>query len=142
MRATISSATKSEIQKLIRESKGGTLGEHDQRLLDTCLMFTETVRVGLVQGQAVCAWGLIPPTLLSNSAYLWLYTTEGVRDHEFLFVRNSQRVIEGLLKEYDSINGHAHVTNTRAIRWLRWLGATFSEPVNDTLPFTIKRKHG
>jgi len=103
---------------------------------------SEEVRYGMVDGKIACVWGLIPPTLLSNKAYLWLLTTDIVAEHKFLFVRHSQRYVEEALKQYPIIVGDCLIGNASAMRWLRWLGAEFGEPDGGRIPFMIKAKRG
>lgn len=88
--------------------------------------------------KVLCFLGLIPPTILSDRAYLWLHTTEHLREHVFIFVRHSQRVVQEILTEYPIIVGHTEVTNTKAIRWLRWLGAVYGPLDGPLLTFEIR----
>ncbi len=93
-----------------------------------------------IDGQSACIWGLIPPCLLSEKAYLWLWHNEVAEQHTFLLVRYSQRMVEEILKEFSTIVGHCETSNHRAQRWLKWLGAEFSFPEGKLIPFTIRRK--
>lgn len=106
-------------------------------IFDRCLLVTEHMWIGYYDQLAVCAWGLVPPTLLSDSAYLWMITLEVPEGAEFLLVRHSQIEIRKMLKMYPLIVGHCEIGAERSIRWLRWLGAKFGEPVKGALPFTI-----
>lgn len=102
-----------------------------------------TLWEGKIDGKTVCVWGMVPPTLLSDQAYIWLFThDELVREHQFVFVRRSQRMIEQMLEEYPRIVGHCLVDSQRSIRWLKWLGATFGPPTGMLVPFEIRKKHG
>ncbi len=100
---------------------------------------------GCVDGNAACVWGLISPSMMSDSAYLWLVTSDLVDHHRFTFVRQSQMIIERLLVDFPIINGHAMVGDVRAKRWLKWLGVTFEEPIRGLdgkivlVPFTLRR---
>lgn len=96
--------------------------------------------VGTVDERIACVWGLLAPTLLSNRAYLWLLTTDLVDQHPFLFVRHSQRIVEGILEHFEVITGDCLVTQTRSIRWIRWLGGKFGEPKRQWVPFEIRKK--
>ena len=113
----------------------------EREAMNYALAMSAYIWVGLIDGGLACIWGLIPPTLLSNQAYLWLNTADLIKGHQFLLVRHSQLVMEEMLEEYPSICGHAIIGNDKAIRWLKWLGATFSEPQGRGLPFRIV-KHG
>ena len=102
---------------------------------------SELVRVGKVDDVVCCVWGLIPPSLLSNKAYLWLITTDQLTEHQFVLVRHSQIEIARLLEEYEVIIGHCSVGQPKSIRWLRWLGAEFFDiDALGRLPFEIRRR--
>jgi hypothetical protein len=98
--------------------------------------------MGVVDGEVACVFGLIPPTLLSDRAYIWLLSTDLVEQHKFLFVRYSQLWMGEMLKTYDAIYGHCMVGNEKAIKWLKWLGADFFGVDGGRLKFVIRRKHG
>src|SRR5262245_11793845 len=97
---------------------------------------------GYVDNQPACCWGLIPPTLMSDQAYLWLIVKEElVKDNQFIFVRQSQRWIERMLEQYPLIVGHCQLKAAASIRWMKWLGAKFGEPIEgNRVPFTIRAK--
>ena len=97
--------------------------------------------MGRVDGEVVCVWGLIPPTILSSQAHLWLLTTDKVEGHQFLFVRYSQLMVEKMLEDFEMLVGKCNVNQHKSIKWVRWLGATFGEPDGDWVPFCIRRKH-
>jgi len=113
----------------------------DREAMHYAIFLSSVIWGGYIDGRLACIWGLIPPTILSQQAYLWLDTTDVVNGHEFVLVRHSQLVVEEMLKEYPSIVGHAIVDNHKAIRWLKWLGAKFGEPQGQGLPFRIST-HG
>lgn len=98
--------------------------------------------VGYMNDEIACIWGLCPPTFLSTNAHLWLLTTNLIDEHRFLFVRWSQRYIEEMLEIYPEITGYCAVDNTRAQRWLKWLGAEFAYPCDGFVPFTIRKHNG
>jgi hypothetical protein len=136
----IESADVALVRRLIAETKHEGLTDHEARALDISLAITQKVWVGILDGECACAWGLIPPTLLSSQAHLWLYTTKLIEGNEFLFWRCSQRAIEDMLKEYPLITGVADPAAPKSIRWLRCLGATFGEPQGKLIPFFIRAK--
>lgn len=105
-----------------------------------CLFRSIEVCQGKLDGQVAAVWGLIPPTLLSNSAYLWLLTTDIIAEHKFLFIRYSQRYIEEALTYWPVIYGDVIGDNPAAEKWLKFLGAEFGPREKDRRPFQIKRK--
>jgi hypothetical protein len=97
--------------------------------------------VGFIDGKVAAVYGLLTPTLLSDMGYMWLLTTDVVDGHKFVFVRHSQVVVGSVLKHYARIVGNTSPADTRAIRWLKWLGATYKYPPDaKLLPFTITRE--
>lgn len=125
------------IEKLLCEK---LKSRKDRDTMQYCLKMSSHLWAGLTDGEIACVWGLIPPSLMSERAYLWLYTTELAEKHTFLLVRWSQIEVKKMLQEYPVIVGHAAANNPQAIRWLKWLGATFGEPEGLKVPFMIRAK--
>jgi hypothetical protein len=131
-----------DIGKIFAMSKPALNAENEAKL-NRCLLMSASLSAGFVDEDLVCIWGLIPPTLLSERAYIWLYTTPALEGNEFVFVRNSQRIIAKALEHFPSIHGHVHANNTQARKWIKWLGASFKEREGDLIPFVIRKKlHG
>lgn len=129
--------------KLISSAKGVRLTIDDEHSLEDCLFLSQQLWVGAIDGELICAWGLIPPTLLSDRAYLWMYHTPAIEAHKFIFVRRSQIAVEEMLTRYARIMGHVLVGNEPAKRWLRWLGARFVDHDEKLIRFEIaRRSHG
>ena len=103
---------------------------------------TVPINAGYLNGELAAIWGVIPPTLASNQAYLWVYTTDALKDlySQFLFIRFSQVMVQDMLLLYESLVGVTEVTATKSIRWLKFLGAEYGPPEGEYLPFVIRRK--
>lgn len=129
-------------RQMIIDMKGGILDEKDQLALAACTHNASHTWLCTVDDRPVAAWGLVPPTILSDRAYLWLYSTPAVEDHKFLFIRRSQIVMEEMQRLYPTIYGVCEIGNDRAIRWIRWLGTEFGIPgsIPGMIPFVIQRK--
>lgn len=140
MTALIELADKAKTKQLIFEAKGGILTDEESETLEQYLTFSAKLYMGSISGKLCCAWGLIPPSLLSDQAYLWLFSTDAVEEHKFIFVRNSQRAVEDMLKIWPLITGYCETGNDRSQRWLRWLGATFGHPTTKMIPFEIRKR--
>lgn len=123
------------------------LPSRDKQIMEDCYRSSTAIWIGLIDNKVTCVWGVALPTILSNRAYLWLWTTEVAKEHPFVFIRRAQIVIQELLEEYEYVMGVVDSTNPNArssVRWLKLLGAKFSEP-NDKglIPFQIRKmKHG
>jgi hypothetical protein len=128
--------------KAERDIRSLNLNDYEREVMRTCMALSADVWTGYVDGKIACIWGVAPPSLMSSRAYLWLYVTELVKEHQFVLIRHSQVEIQKLLQMYETITGHCVVGSTRSIRWLKWLGATFGEADGELIPFQIRRKHG
>lgn len=140
MTVTIESIIGQPISRLISSATELKLDPSSAEILEFCQTMSAECWSGYVDGKLICCWGLIPPSLLSDQAYLWMHSTEAVREHRFLLVRHSQRIIEKSLERYGRIVGHCVATATDSIRWLRWLGAEFAPVDGGFCAFTIRKK--
>jgi hypothetical protein len=116
-----------EAYDLIYTEHLATLSVLDQETMHRTIMNSTRVWMGVDDGQIIAIWGLIPPSILSDTAYLWLYTTKYFTKHTFVFIRHSQRAVAEMLKEFPIIVGHGTPSNPRSLRWLKWLGAEFGD---------------
>jgi hypothetical protein len=140
MTVAVKKVSRSQVISMILSVEDATFTDIDRDIFQRCLIQTSSLWVGMVNNELICTWGLIPPTLLSDRAYLWLYTTDKIEDHKFLFIRHSQRAVEDMLKEYPKLYGVTKVGGERTIQWLKWLGAKFDPPEGQLLPFVIRKK--
>jgi hypothetical protein len=116
------------------------MSDRQSEIINLCQRLSAQVYLGYIDNRLIACWGLVPPTVFSGYAYLWMYTTPLVREHQFTFVRRSQIIIKDMLKSYPTIVGHCVADATDSIRWLRWLGASFEMPIGNLVPFTIRRR--
>ena len=140
MSASVQRLPSADAYDLIYPDYLAKLPKTDQETMHRSMCNSSRVYIGCADGHIACVWGLIPPTLLSDRAYLWLFTTKHLDQHVFLLVRHSQRMIQFMLEEFPIIVGHCQINNHKAIRWLRWLGADFGEASAGFVPFVIKAK--
>lgn len=132
--------SKTELQGLVSSGSCGHISIEDQDILSNCLGMTTSLWIGKVDEDILCVFGVVPQTLSTNSAYLWLWTTDRIGDHEFIFVRRSQLVIQALLERFDYLYGVCEVNAEQSKRWLKWLGAEFGFPRSGYVPFRIEGK--
>ena len=128
------------MSELISSVDGVKLVGEELEIFNRFVSASAFVYSGIVNDKVVCLWGLIPPTLLSDQAYLWLHTTPAAEEHQFILVRRGQIEMKKMLEEYPKIVGHCEVQATRSIRWLKWLGAKFGEAEGSLVPFIINRQ--
>lgn len=142
MSVQIQRATKQQILSIVEGLSDPKFNDDHIAFFRKAIRNASNLWLGFIDGKLVCTWGLVPPSLLSNNAYLWLYTTGAIERHEFTFVRQSQIAVKEMLQRYPVIVGHALVGNDRGIRWLKWLGAEFQEGKGEAVVFVIRRKDG
>lgn len=140
MTSIIAKATQQDLRRLISTGECGNLTVEEIERFKRSISSTTKLWIGFVDERPICIYGLTPPTLCSDSGYLWLHTTKDFENHVFIFVRHSQLVVQKMLEIYPKIIGHAEVDGDKSIRWLKWLGAEFGEPEGQLIPFVIQRK--
>jgi hypothetical protein len=140
MNASIQVVDRERTRELILASRAGNITKEEIKSLDSCLSLATHIWIGQINGDVVCACGLIPPSLLADEAYLWLYHTAAVEQYKFTFVRYSQIVMEQMLETYPKIIGVTDRNARSSIRWLKWLGAKFTDNGKQYIPFQIVRK--
>ena len=136
---SIAHASKAEIEHLIYSGACGTIEDNERQIIMRFTRCCSNLWVGMVDQDVLCIYGLIPPSLISDTAYLWLQTTEKLQEHIFTFVRNSQIVVKDMLEVYPEIIGDCRIEDLRAQTWLKWLGATFGQPTETHIPFVIRK---
>ena len=140
MTTSIAPVSKQQISELISGLSEGKLTTNEVEIFNRFVSISTMMCAGSVDGRLLCLWGLVPPTLLSDQAYLWLHTTEAAAEHEFVLVRRSQIELAKMLKKFPRIVGHCKLGAAQSIRWLKWLGATFGETDGQLIPFVIRKQ--
>lgn len=140
MKVEIQEQSKKELRGLISDRVYASMSESDARSFERCLSATTLIWCGKLEDEVRWIWGLIPPTLLSFEAYVWLHVIEPAEEHQFMIVRQSQRFLEKALERYPIIIGHCEVGAKQSIRWMKLLGASFGEPDEKAIPFRIVGK--
>jgi len=131
-----------DLEKVLSRNKEKLLRADGEDIIRASVARSSDTWVGKVDGEIACVWGLIPPSLLGDKAYLWLITTDLVDEHPFCFVRHSQLAIKKLLKEYPIIYGHVLPDNTRGLRWLKWLGVKVLVDTGKLYEFELRASNG
>jgi hypothetical protein len=101
-------------------------------LLSAAKLANEII-IGMYDGKVLAYIGLVPPSLLADQSYIWMYTTEVGEAHPLLLARYGRDVIETVLCKYRAVYGHCF--SPKSARWLKSLGAEFDSETQ----FTIRR---
>lgn len=85
---------------------------------------------GLVDGVPVAVAGLNRPSLLSSTGYPWMLGTSELERPGVAkaFLRVGGPILQTMLETCEHLENWVDARNTRAIRWLRWLGFTLHDP--------------
>jgi len=115
-----------------------TMGDIELNIMKDYLEGSTGVWVGLADGELACVLGVISRHLVSDQAYLWFLNGPKFDRHRFAFARRSRDIIAALLDHYPILTGHCVRSNPSAIRWLTWLGATFTDANDLAVSFKIR----
>lgn len=87
----------------------------------------------VICGDDVVAMGgvLTPEDLLSNVAPIWFLTSKTLDKIELSFLRQCRKFVKMMLDIYPTVYNWVDCRNKPAIKWLKWIGASFGE----TAPF-------
>ncbi|MGJ5032266.1 phage protein Gp13 family protein [Bradyrhizobium sp. HKCCYLS2038] len=83
----------------------------------------------LIDGRPEVMFGVADLNILAGIGAPWLLGTDAVERHNRQFLRRSVRWRDQLLQRYSVLRNFVDDRNTTSVRWLRWLGFRFSEPV-------------
>lgn len=105
----------------------------EQEALIASAKSSDPLFAGFIDDRLLCLVGFVPPTVLSDVAYLWLYATPAVGQHKVMFGRWAKRLIKAALVRYPRIVGHC---TKDSANWLRTLGAIIGQG-SELIPFQI-----
>lgn len=93
------------------------------------VLVSRDTSAGLVNGRAVCMFGVASLMLLSDAGYPWLLGTTELPRHARKFLRESVGALAKMKRDYAVLSNFVDARNTLSIRWLRWLGFEIKEPI-------------
>lgn len=79
--------------------------------------------VAMYNSRPLCFLGLIPKTMISDSAYIWMITTLHGYTHSLIIARHAKEMLGQLQTKYSVLFGHCFEVKSK--RWLKSLGAEF-----------------
>lgn len=77
----------------------------------------------VTNGNPVLMFGICPRTLASDSAAIWMLSSDDIKKIKIRFVRNCRFFIDMFLRLYPKLDNYAHYRNLISMRWLKFLGA-------------------
>lgn len=106
---------------------------------NTALSFgyrTSTTFVLMAGDTPLCAFGITPYSALGSFGAPWMIGTNDLERHAVPFIRKCRRDLKGYFAEWNRLFNFVDARNTKAIRWLKWLGFTIL-PVESHGPFKM-----
>lgn len=88
-----------------------------------------TAFVALADGEPLCAFGIVPFSALSASGAPWMVGTNKLEFHAVRFIKHCRLDLAKFFGEWSRLFNVVDARNVTAIRWLKWLGFTVSEPI-------------
>lgn len=92
----------------------------------------------LFDGEPVAMFGVVPVSLLTGRGVPWMVASRKIDQHQRLFLRHCRPAVEQMGQMFRHLCNHVDARNTKAVRWLAWLGFTVqpAQPHGpDGLPF-------
>ena len=142
-----SPATIEQALSMMGRIRQADLLEHDAAVggaiedsLRTGLSVSTQTWAGEVDGKVICVCGVAPVPEMEGSGAVWLVSTEELETAPIQFLFHSRRVLRKMLGLYGHLFNFADKRNTRALRWLQWIGFTIYEPIPygvEGLPFHL-----
>lgn len=131
---------KGEIREIgldVMRQRLGQLGlsEADEQVMFVAARDSYPLYEGVIGEELLCLVGLIPPTVLSDVAYIWCYDTPSAKRYPITFGRHARQLIAHLHELYPRIVGHCQ--GPAPIAWLTSLGARFIGNVGPAQTFEI-----
>ena len=82
----------------------------------------------LVDGVPALMWGVARRTFISDVGVPFLLGTDVADEHQFRFGKESKKYFTVMTEEFPVMENFALATNTKTLRWLKWLGFDIEEP--------------
>lgn len=83
---------------------------------------------GLCDGVPVCIFGVIPQSMVGNTATIWLISSEKINDCPITFLRMGKKRLLELSAHYGMLYNYVDARYAESVKWLKWLGFTIHEP--------------
>jgi hypothetical protein len=121
-----------KLEKTLREidrlEVEAMLGPDIRNALFICAQTSFRAKAAYANGKLVAAWGIGSRTPLSREGCPWLLATTEMDKPEVrkAFLQRSREEFEALTEGYHYCWNYVHAANRTAIKWLKWLGFTFT----------------
>ncbi len=109
-----------------------------ERAVEMSLKFSREAWAGVEGDDLLCIFGVAGASLLSDRGTVWMIGHSRLDTRAGAFLRGCGAQVRAMLRRYEHLSNWVDARNTRAVRWLRWLGFSIHPAVPhgaDGLPF-------
>lgn len=110
------------MRKEDRDEAVAQTGKHPSVALGYTFGGADLCMVGTADGVPVCMFGL-------TDGAPWMVATEGLAEHAKEFLSRCRSVVSHMHDISPKLANYVDTRNTKAIRWLKWLGFVIMPPV-------------
>jgi hypothetical protein len=140
---TIRPATENDALTLVlraadRAEVEALTGRNPREVLVESVRASSKAWAGLADGKLVCLFGVAPLTLTGITGLPWLLGSDDVCTYSRQFLRRNRAYVREMLADFPVLRNVVDARNAVSIRWLKWLGFRFGEPMPmgvQNLPF-------
>lgn len=89
---------------------------------------SDRAMTGLLDGKVACMFGVAPVSMMGGKGAVWMLGSDLIESHPKHFLRRCRRELSIMARNYGVLHNYVDARNTKAIRWLKWLGFDIGEP--------------
>lgn len=83
----------------------------------------------VIDGKPSIIFGVAPMSILTRTGVAWLLATDDVSKIKRKFIRESRSYLDEVSGDFETLKNWVDVENETSIRWLKWLGFEFKDPI-------------
>lgn len=103
------------------------LGTTPEKSISGGFLFSDKVYSVLDDNNnTIAMYGMLPYD--EKSCVIWLLASNLINKHKMYFLRNCKKYFYRMVKDKQTAFNIVYLKNTLHIKWLKWLGASFSSP--------------
>ena len=77
--------------------------------------------------QVVAMFGVVSTPQNAKHGTIWMLASDELQNHWLYFTKRTKKWVDYFLSDYDFVYNFVPKNNTTTIKWLKWLGFSFSD---------------
>lgn len=127
--ATIEDARSLVLRQADREEVEALTGRDPSGVVAESVAASHKAWAGLAGDRLVCLFGVAPMSLAGVTGIPWLLGSDDVCRYSRAFLRRNRAYVHEMLVDFPVLRNVVDQRNAVSIRWLKWLGFRFGEPM-------------